>query len=276
MARKVLKHKNFMVGSFIVIVVIFIAIFAPLMAPHNPLKPDVTSILKKPGEDGYLLGTDRQGRDLLSRILYGARIALYIGLVAPALSGTIGVLVGSVSGYLGGRIDEIVVNIINIFMSFPELLLAIVLMVILGPGLTNVIIALSITGWTWAARLVRSEVLRIKEGEFVISARAIGASAIRIMVRHILPNVISPILILETLEVASAIIIASELSFLGLGAQPPMPSWGLMLSTGRDYLYVNPWLCFFPGLAIFITTLGFNLMGDGLRDMLDPRLRGRW
>ena len=222
----------------------------------------------------FLLGTDKFGRDILSRILYGAQISLIVGVLAEIIAILIGVTIGAMAGYFGGFLDSLLMRLTDTFFAFPPLLLAIgILAVFEKPGLFTVFVALGVVGWTSVARIVRGTVLSVKEEDFVEAARAVGASDSRIIIRHILPNSLAPIIVVGTLGVAANILSEAGLSFLGLGVQPPTPSWGIMLAEGRNLIQSSPWICIFPGLAILFTVLGFNLLGDGLRDALDPRLK---
>jgi peptide/nickel transport system permease protein len=273
--RNILKNKSILGGGIIVIMVVLIAVFAPLVAPYDPVKDaDLARALEPPG-GRFLLGTDPYGRDVLSRVLYGARISLMVGLIAQTMNTIIGVSLGLLSGYFGGKIDDGIMGLTNIMLSMPALILALAIMAVLGPGIINVFIALGVVNWTYSCRIARAGTLSIREKEFVDAAKSLGCSTFRIFRKHILPNILGPIIVIATLGVADAILMAATLGFLGLGAQPPTPEWGAMLSRGRDYMWSAPWLCIFPGLAIFITVLGLNLLGDGLRDVLDPHLRGR-
>ncbi len=250
------------------------AIFAPLIAPYDPIDDaNLLNSLEEPG-DIYKFGTDRQGRDILSRIIYGSRISLTIGIVTQIINTFIGVLLGLIAGYFGGRLDDLIMNITNLMLSIPSLILALAIMAVLGPGLINIFIALGFTLWTYTCRVTRAQTLSIKEKEYIAAAKALGASNTRIIFKHILPNIFAPILVIATFGVASAILIESSLSFLGIGAQPPTPSWGTMLSNGKDYIWTAPWIMIYPGIAIVLTILGLNLMGDGIRDYLDPHKRG--
>ncbi|MEA3356721.1 MAG: ABC transporter permease [Candidatus Bipolaricaulota bacterium] len=274
MRRFISRNKGFSIGSLMVIIVIIMAVFAPLIAPHGYAEADLMDALEPPGGE-HLLGTDQFGRDLLSRIIYGARLSLMIGIFAQAINLIIGVTLGLAAGYLGGKLDDAIMGLTNVMLSMPVLILAMAVMTLLGPGLVNLFIALGLTNWTYGCRIARSETLSLKEEDFVSAARAIGCSTFRILRRHILSNCLGPILVIATLGVADAILIGAALGFLGLGAQPPQSEWGTMLSHGRDYLRLAPWICTFPGLALVFTILGFNLLGDGLRDFTDPYLRTR-
>ncbi|MDQ7843163.1 MAG: ABC transporter permease [Armatimonadota bacterium] len=270
--RRARRLRNLTVGGTIVTVFILVAVLAPWIAPHNPVRGDLNDYLRPPG-GRYLFGTDTFGRDVLSRILHGARISLGVGIAVQASALTIGVALGLLSGFYGRWVDNLIMRLAEIIFAFPGLLFAIAVMAVIGPSLYNVFIALGLVSWTSLARVVRGAVLAVKEQEFVEAARALGASNRRIIVRHLLPNIVAPAIILVTLGIGGAILAEASLSFLGLGAQPPTPSWGSMLTVGRDYLTEAPWLSIYPGLAIFLTVMGFNLLGDGLRDLLDPRMR---
>lgn len=273
--KQIWTHKSTRIGIIIVTITFISAIFAPWLAPYDPVDDfDNWKLLTPPSKE-FLLGSDYLGRDQLSRLLYGARVSLGVGFSVMAVSIIIGTVLGLLSGYYGRKIDEIVNLFINITLAFPPLLLAIAAMAALGPGLTNVIVALSLVSWPSIARLVRGEVLKLKNKDFVIAARALGVKDFAILFKHILPNCVAPILVAGTLGIATAILNESALSFLGLGVQPPHPSWGAMLGRGRDYIWIAPWLTTIPGLAILITILGMNLLGDGLRDILDPRMKNR-
>lgn len=271
--RRLVKSPTGMVGVMVVLAVILSAIFAPLIAPHDPFNPNFPNRLRPPGTPGHLLGTDQQGRDMLSRIIYGARISLIVGFATVALAGLLGTILGLVSGYYGGWIDAVIMRLADVQLSFPFILLALTINALLGLGLRNIIITLVITGWVIYARLVRGEVLALKEQEFIEGARALGLSDGLIIVKHLLPNVFTPVIVLTSLQVAQVIVAEAAISFLGFGVQPPTPAWGNMLSDGRNYLMNAWWLATFPGVALAITALGVNLMGDWLRDTLDPKLR---
>jgi peptide/nickel transport system permease protein len=272
--KELWNHKSARIGLILFTVVLTSAIFANWISPFDPVKDfDNRNALTPPNRE-YLLGTDNIGRDQLSRLLHGARISLLVGFAVESVAVLLGITVGLLSGYYGGKVDDIASWLINLTQAFPGLLLAIATMAVLGPGLVNIIVALALVSWPSIARLVRGEVLRVREQEFVTSAKVIGAGDLTIMVRHILPNCLAPVWVAATLGMASAILDESALSFLGLGVQSPNPSWGSMLGRGRDYLSIAPWLTTYPGLCILITVLGLNLLGDGLRDLFDPRMKG--
>jgi len=270
--RHLLHDKAAVAGLCVIALLLVVALFAPVVAPHDPNDQDFLNKLKPPST-GALFGTDEFGRDIFSRVLYGSRVALFVGLIPVAAALIAGVAFGLLAGYYGGAIDQVIMRLIDILLAFPWLLLAIGIMAILGPGLTNVIIAIAIVYIPAFARIVRGSVLSIKEKEYVEAARALGQPDYRIMTRHILANAWAPIIVQATLSIGEAIIEAAGLSFIGLGTQPPDADWGVMLASGRQHLRDGPWLGIFPGLAILVTVLAFNLFGDGLRDALDPRLR---
>jgi len=273
-------------GSCIIGALIIIAIAAPVFATHDPIK----TMIGVPGETGrlpskkpciplfgcedplHILGLDLNARDLYSRVIYGTRTSLSVGIITISLSIVSGTALGITAGFMGGRVDNVIMRLMDVVLAFPALLLAISIVTILGPGLTNALLGITITFIPQYARLSRASVLSLKEQEFVVAEQALGASPLRIVLAHILPNAITPIIVQGTLGVGTAILDAAALSFLGLGAQPPTPEWGQILSESRNYLFTSPHLVFFPGIAIMITVLGFNLLGDGMRDALDPRL----
>jgi peptide/nickel transport system permease protein len=259
------------VGGFIVCLAIVAALAGPWLWPYDPSIQELARRLEAPSLP-HPLGLDELGRDILARLLQGARISLIVGLAVVSVSSSVGMLFGSMAGYFGGRVDDIISRLIDILMAFPGILLAIALVAVLGPSLVNVVLALSIIGWVGYARLVRGQALRAREFEFVQAARASGASAARIVLRHILPTAIPAVVVQATLGMAGAIIAEAALSFLGLGVQPPTPSWGTMLDAGRAHLFDAPHLTIFPGLAIATLVLGFNFLGDGLRDRVDPKM----
>ena len=259
------------VGVAIVSIAILAALLGPVLTPYDPAAQDLARRLEAPSL-AHPFGLDELGRDILARILSGAQISLLVGLAVVSVSSIVGMLVGSVAGYFGGRVDDVISRIIDVLMAFPGILLAIALVAVLGPSLTNVVIALSVIGWVGYARLVRGQALRAREFDFVQAARALGAGSRRIVVRHILPTALPAVVVQATLGMAGAIIAEASLSFLGLGVQPPTPSWGTMLDAGRSHLFDAPHLTIFPGLAIAVLVLGFNFLGDGLRDRVDPKL----
>ncbi|MGM0395725.1 MAG: ABC transporter permease [Bacillota bacterium] len=269
---RLFSNKMAQFGGIVILVVFLCAIFAPVIAPYEYDAMDLPQMLKAPSLQN-IFGTDEFGRDIFSRIVYGSRISLKVGFLAVGISMIIGTTLGALAGFYGGIIDLIISGITDIAWSFPVTLLAIAFVAALGPSLTNLIIALAIVSWAGFARLVRGQFLSLREKEFVEAARSLGMSDARIILRHILPNAFAPIIVLTSLEVPKAIIIEASLSFLGLGAQPPAPSWGSIMSSGRAYIMEAPWVSFFPGIMIALIVLGFNLFGDALRDTLDPRLK---
>ncbi len=281
--HSLLQNKIAALGVLIILGTIFVAIFAPSVAPH-PLEGEVSvgerlrRRLKPPawvegGTSEFLLGTDSLGRDILSRIIYGSRVSLMVGFTAVALSGTVGVILGLLSGYSGGLLDDIIMRIADIWMAFPFLILAILFLSVLGPGLDKLIAVLALGGWVGYARVTRGQVLAVREEEYVEAAQALGVPRMRILFRHIMPNTLAPIIVISSFAVATTILAEAALSFLGLGVKPAIPTWGSMLADGRDYLRDAWWLATFPGIAIMVTVLGINLFGDWLRDYLDPRLK---
>ncbi len=267
------------VGAAVVLgLIVATALLAPWISPHDPLTVNIRHRLAPPawmegGAVGHLLGTDQVGRDLLTRMIYGGRVSLVVGVCAVALSTSIGVLLGLGAGYFGRRIDWTIMTMVNVMLTFPFVLLALAVIAVLGPSLTNMIIVLGIAGWPIYARVIRAETMAIRERDFVVAGRALGMSHARIVFRQILPNLASAIVVIATLQVAQVIILESFLSFLGLGIQPPTPAWGNMLGEGRLYMLNSWWIATFPGSAIFLTTLVINLMGNALRDWLDPHLK---
>jgi peptide/nickel transport system permease protein len=268
--RKFFKRKNLVAGTVIVIFVSLVAIFAPLLAPYHPIDDaDLMNSEIQPCSE-FLFGTDSQGRDILSRIIYGARVSLSVGVLAQIANTLIGIMLGLTAGYFGKRWDDLVMGITNIMISIPSMIFALAVMALLGPGLFNLFLALGLTNWSYSCRITRSQVLSAKSLTYVKASRALGYSDKQIMVTQILPNILGPVLVVATLGVAQTILLEAALSFLGLGIQPPTPSWGGMLATAREQFFTTPWISIFPGLAIFFTVLGLNLFGDGLRDILDP------
>ncbi|HIP61519.1 MAG TPA: ABC transporter permease subunit [Sulfurovum sp.] len=274
------KNKSAVVGLVIVIILLILAIFAPFISSHLPYEQTLADRLLPPmweegGISTYFLGTDDFGRDLFTRIIYGARISLMVGAVSVGVSLTFGLVMGLVAAFYGGKVDLIIMRVVDIMLSIPAILLAIVIVSILGPSLTNAMIAIGIVGIPTYARVVRASVLSEREKEYVIASRINGSSNMRLMFKVILPNAATPIIVQSTMGFASAVLEAAGLSFLGLGAQPPTPEWGAMLSDSLQFIMTAPWMIFYPGLAIFFTVLGFNLMGDGLMDVLDPKLKDK-
>ena len=275
-----LKNKMAIVGGLIMLAVVFSAVGAEFISPHSYTKQDLRVRLKPPiwssgGSWNHILGTDSLGRDVLSRIIYSARVSMMVALAGVMVSGFVGVLLGLFTGYYGKVLDNIIMRIADVQLTFPPLLLAIAVMAVLKPSIMNVVIVLTLRSWVIYARTIRGRVLSEKENDFVLAAVSAGASDWRIMFRHILPNIMSTVIVISTFELPGLILTEASLSFLGLGVQPPVPSWGNMLSSSRDYITSAWWLVTFPGLAIMITVLGGNLLGDGLRDILDPRLKVR-
>lgn len=259
-------------GALIVGIIAFLAIFAPLVATYDPNKINLQDALIGPSKE-HLLGTDSLGRDLFSRMVYGARISLSVGFVAVGIAVLIGIILGSIAGYYGKWIDSIISRIIDIMLCFPTFFLILSTIAVLGPNIWNIMIIIGFTNWMGVARLIRAEILSLKEREFIEAARAVGASDLRIIVRHLIPNGIGPVLVSATLGVAGAILLESGLSFLGLGVQPPTPSWGNILTEAKSTLGIAWWITVFPGLAILITVLGYNLVGEGLREIFNPHRR---
>lgn len=266
------QNKLAAVSAVIIIIIILAAIFAPLVAPYDYLEQNLAIRLQKPSME-HFLGTDELGRDVLSRILHGARISLAIGLVPTMISMAVGTILGLLAGFYGGKTDVVIMRLADIMLAFPSLLLAMVFMYTLGDGLINIFIALTVANWAGTARVVRAQTLSLKEKEYVEAARSIGVKRWKIMLRHILPNCIPSLIVLFTLNIPSAILSESSLSFLGIGAQPPSASWGLMVVRGKKYLFSEPWLSIAPCVAIMIVVMAFNFLGDGLRDVLDPYMK---
>jgi peptide/nickel transport system permease protein len=265
-------------GAIVFLLIVASALLAPVISPHDPLTVDIRHRMVPPawmegGTPEHLLGTDQIGRDLLSRVIWGGRVSLLVGVTAVLLSATIGVLFGLAAGYFAGQVDWSIMTFINVMLTFPFVLLALAVIAVLGPSVPNMIMVLGATGWPVYARVIRAETFALRERDFVTAARALGMSHLRIIFGQILPNLISPIVVVATLQIAQVIILESFLSFLGLGVQPPTPAWGNMLGEGRVYMLNSWWIAAFPGLAIFITTLVINLMGNGLRDWLDPHMK---
>ncbi|MFZ3579316.1 nickel transporter permease [Virgibacillus sp. DJP39] len=269
---RIVKSKTSFIGLLIILILLITALFAPLIATHSTTELDMFNKYQSPSMEHWF-GTDALGRDIFSRIVYGTRISIQIGLIAVGISMIIGVTLGGIAGYFGKWVDQIIMRLVDILLAFPSILLAIALVAVLGPSLRNAMIAVGIVGIPQFARIVRSAVISVKETEYIEAARSIGAKNSRVLTQHVLPNCVAPIIVQATLGIGTAILDAAGLSFLGLGAQPPTPEWGAMLSDGQAALQNAPWVVAFPGLAIFFVVLGFNLFGDGLRDALDPRLK---
>jgi peptide/nickel transport system permease protein len=271
--RTLIRNRLVLAGLVMVVGLIVVAAFAGLIAPYDPIANNVRAALQPPSSY-YYFGTDRFGRDVFSRVVFGSRLSLFVALVSVTISVVIGVILGLVSGYCRGWIDNAIGRVMDVFFSFPALLLAIGVAAMLGPGLSNAIIAITVVYAPVFGRVVRGPVLVERGKEYVEAARVMGASAPRVVLGHILPNVLSPLIVQATITLSQAILTEAYLSFLGLGTQPPFPSWGTMLQEGRTFLETAPWMSIFPGLAIMLTVLAFNLLGDGIRDVLDPRSRG--
>lgn len=275
--KRVKTNYNALFGLVLLLAVVIAALFSPLIAPHDPKKQVLEHRLRPPvfagGTSEHLLGTDQLGRDLLSRIIYGARVSLMVGLAAVMLAGITGIGMGIISGMFGGWVDRAVMRLADMQLAMPFILFALAVMAVLGPGLRNVILVLGVTGWVIYGRVVRSETLSLREKEFVEASRALGHGRLKIIRRHILPNILPTAIVLATLQIANMIIAEASLSFLGLGIEPDIPSWGGMLADGRGYISTAWWVATFPGVAIMLTVLSINLIGDWLRDSLDPRLK---
>lgn len=257
-----------MVGLGIVLILLLTALVGPAFTRYDPHHAALSEALRPPG-DGYLLGTDELGRDLLTRIVYGSRLALGVAVMVLAIAVTTGVIVGSLAGFLGGWVDEVMMRITDMFLAFPPLILALAVAAALGPSLVNAMIAMAIVWWPWYARVVRGQVMAVKNEDYVAAARSLGAGELVVLVRHVLPNCLLPIIVQCTLDLGTTMLTAASLGFVGLGAQPPQPDWGLMVATGRQYMLSYWWVPTFPGAAIFFAVMGFNLFGDALRDVLD-------
>lgn len=278
--RQYKKNKSAFVGAWIVFILIFCALFAPILTNYDPLIQEIDNRLIPPmwdslGSSAHILGTDDFGRDMFTRIIYGARISLTIGIVSVGISLIFGVVLGAIAGFFGGLTDLILMRFVDIMLSIPAILLAIVIVAILGPSLFNAMIAIGVVGIPTFARIVRSSVLGEKEKEYVTASRINGSKNLRLIAKVVLPNCTTPIIVQATMGFASAVLEAAGLSFLGLGAQPPTPEWGAMLADSLQFITTAPWMIIYPGIAIFLTVMGFNLVGDGLMDVLDPKLKGR-
>ncbi|WP_404356159.1 ABC transporter permease subunit [Cytobacillus firmus] len=272
LAKALIKNKMSLVGGSIVLIYIILAVLAPLISPYDPYEIDLVNKLQSPSAD-HIMGTDDKGRDIFSRILYGSQLSLAVGFVSVFIGALFGIVLGIISGYYGGWVDTIIMRFIDVLLAFPGLLLALAIVSALGPSLINVMIAVGVFSIPTFARIVRGSTLSVKKMEYIDAIRVLGASDLKIIFVHILPNILSPIIVQGTLRLATSILSVAGLSFLGMGAQPPTPEWGAMLSDGRDFLFTAPHIALFPGIAIALIVLGFNLFGDGLRDALDPRMK---
>jgi peptide/nickel transport system permease protein len=272
---RIRRNRLAMAGLIIVGILLLVAALAPWIALHDPFVQNLGNRLKPPGTFGYWLGTDDFGRDILSRIIHGARITLYIIALVAVTAPVLGLLIGTVAGYFGGWTDVVLMRLTDIFLAFPRLILALALVAVLGPGIENAVLAIALTAWPPYARVARAETLTVRNSDYIAAIRLQGAAAPRIIAGHVVPMCLPSVIIRVTLDMAGVILIAAGLGFLGLGVQPPLPEWGLMISSGRKFLFEQWWVATMPGLAIFIVSLGFNLLGDGLRDVLDPRSASR-
>jgi len=272
MMRELAKNKITLASAVFILIMLIFALFAPLIATYDPTRVDTKFILSPPSSQ-HIFGTDTLGRDIFSRIVYGARISLSIGFIAVGIAVLIGIFFGSIAGYYGGKIDSIIMRFVDIMLCFPTLFLILAVIAFLEPSIFNIMIVIGITNWMGVARLIRAEILTLKERDFVACARVMGASDMWIILRHLIPNAIGPVLVSATLGIGGAILIESALSFLGIGVQPPTPSWGNILMDGKSTLGVAWWLTIFPGLFILFTVLSYNLLGSALRDILEPRLK---
>ncbi|RFB87178.1 D-ala-D-ala transporter subunit [Rhizobium leguminosarum bv. trifolii] len=274
--RQFTANRLAVVGLLIIVALLFVAVFADVIATHNPVVGDLRNArLLPPGTDGFLLGTDDQGRDIYSRLIYGSRLTLFVIVLVAVISAPIGLIVGTVSGYAGGWVDATLMRITDIFLAFPKLVLALAFVAALGPGIQNAIIAIAITSWPPYARIARAETLTVRRSDYISAVKLMGASPFRIILRHVMPLCISSLIVRVTLDMAGIILTAAGLGFLGLGAQPPLPEWGAMIASGRRFILDQWWVAAMPGIAILIVSLGFNLLGDGLRDALDPKEAGQ-
>ncbi len=274
--RQFTANRLAVVGLLIIVALLLIAAFANLIATHNPVVGDLMNArLLPPGSAGYLLGTDDQGRDIFSRLVYGSRLTLLVVVLVAIISAPVGLIVGTVSGYAGGWVDATLMRITDIFLAFPKLVLALAFVAALGPGIQNAIIAIAITSWPPYARIARAETLTVRRSDYISAVKLMGASPLRIIVRHVMPLCISSLIVRVTLDMAGIILTAAGLGFLGLGAQPPLPEWGAMIASGRRFILDQWWVAAMPGIAILVVSLGFNLLGDGLRDALDPKEAGQ-
>lgn len=273
MLRRLRLNQKAVIGLIMLLTVAAMALFAPQLSPHDPMEQNVNMRLKPPGTPGHLLGTDPLGRDILSRIIYGSRVSLLVGIAAVVVAGGVGIVLGTISGYTGGKVDMVIMRLVDLQLSIPILVLALAIVAVLGPSLRNIILVLGITGWVTYARVARGQVLVVRNKEFVEAARALGAPTPRILWKHVLPELWAPLIVVASLQVGSMILAEASLSFFGLGVPPAVPTWGRIAADGRDYLTTSWWVSTMPGLAIFVTVLGINLLGDWLRDRLDPTLK---
>jgi peptide/nickel transport system permease protein len=270
--QRIIKHNLALVGLIILVPMFLCAVLAPLISPHDPVEPDLKNILTGPTWS-HPFGTDTLGRDVFSRVIYGSRISLLVGFVSVGIATLIGIMIGAVSGYSGGILDELIMRFVDLMMCFPTFFLILAVIALLEPSIWNIMIVIGLTNWMGIARLVRAEILSIKGKEYVLAAKAMGFPRRRIIFGHVLPNALSPVYVVATLGIGGAILTESALSFLGIGVQPPTPSWGNILTQAKDNIEVAWWLSLYPGLAIFLTVMGYNLLGEGLRDVFDPRRR---
>lgn len=270
-AKRFAKNRLSLTGAFIVLLLLLVALFAPLISPYNPTATDVHNMLSPPSKS-HVFGTDELGRDVFSRMMWGSRISLQVGFVAVGIAIFIGIIVGALAGYYGGVVDSILMRFVDIMLAIPTLFLILAVIAIVEPSVFVIMVVIGITSWMGISRLVRAEFLTLKERDFVLAAKSLGANDIRIIFRHILPNALAPVFVTATFRIAGAILLESGLSFLGLGVQPPTPSWGNILTSGKDNIEVAWWLSLYPGIAILIAALSYNLVGEGLRDALDPKL----
>lgn len=272
--KKIVNRKNYIlyIGTFLSVFVLLVTVFGPLFEPYNPTKMELSQKFIAPCRE-FIFGTDHLGRDIFSRVIEGARVSLVIAGCVVLFSAVLGVALGMISGYVGGAVDMIIMRVVDALLAFPTIIFALALSTMMGTGQTNLIIAITCIQWTRYARIARGETLMLKNAEYVEAARSIGNNTAQILAKYIFPNVVSKIIILASLDIGTIILYCASLSFLGLGAQPPSPDWGVMISEGKDYIQYAPWLTLFPGLAIAVSALAFNMLGDGLRDLLDPRMK---
>ena len=270
--RRIINHNLALVGLLILVPMFICAVVAPIISPHDPVEPDLKNILASPSWS-HPFGTDTLGRDVFSRVIYGSRISLLVGFVSVGIATLIGIMVGALSGYSGGIVDELIMRFVDLMMCFPTFFLILAVIALLEPSIWNIMIVIGLTNWMGIARLVRAEIMSIKNKEYVLAAKAMGFPNRRIIFGHVLPNSLSPVYVVATLGIGGAILTESALSFLGIGVQPPTPSWGNILTQAKDNIEVAWWLSLYPGLAIFLTVMGYNLLGEGLRDIFDPRRR---